>query len=67
MKKYAYGVDIGGTTVKIGFLRPQESLSIHGRFLHAQRIQASSSCLILQHPSRKITRSTASRWVTSRA
>lgn len=67
MKKYAYGVDIGGTTVKIGFLRQQESLSIHGRFLHAQRIPASSSCLISQNPSRKITRSMASRWVTSRA
>ena len=25
MKKYAFGVDIGGTTCKIGFLTPAES------------------------------------------
>ena len=59
MKQYAYGVDIGGTTVKIGFFETTGSLSIHGRFLHAQRIPASSSCLISQHPSRRITRSMA--------
>ena len=67
MKQYAYGVDIGGTTVKIGFFETTGKLVDTWEILHAQRIQESSSCLISQHPSRRITRSTASRWVTSRA
>ena len=67
MKQYAYGVDIGGTTVKIAFFETTGKLVDTWEILHAQRIPASSSCLISQNPSRKITRSMASRWVTSRA
>ncbi len=67
MKQYAYGVDIGGTTVKIGFFETT------GKLVDTWEIPTRTEnsgelllCLISQHPSRRITRSTASRWVTSR-
>jgi len=67
MKKYAYGVDIGGTTVKMGFFETT------GKLVDTWEIPTrteNSGELILPDitaSSRRITRSMVSRWVTSRA
>lgn len=41
MKKYAFGVDIGGTTVKMGFLRQMEHCLTLGKYLQEHRKMAS--------------------------
>ena len=66
MKKYAYGVDIGGTTVKMGFFETTGKL-VDTWEIPTRTENSGELILISQHPSRRITRSMVSRWVTSRA
>ena len=67
MKQYAYGVDIGGTTVKIGFFETTGKLVDTWEIPTRTENSGELILLISQHPSRRITRSMALRWVTSRA
>ena len=67
MKQYAYGVDIGGTTVKIGFFETTGKLVDTWEI--PTRTENSGELILpdIAESIRKITRSMASRWVTSRA
>ncbi len=47
MKKYGFGVDVGGTTVKMGFLRQAESFLTNGKSRQIPAITERQYCRIL--------------------
>lgn len=46
MKKYCFGVDVGGTTVKVGLFTVEGQLLISGRLLQEQKIMVKIFYLI---------------------
>ena len=46
MKKYAFGIDVGGTTCKIGFFETNGKLIDNGRLRPTRKITEQQSCLI---------------------
>ena len=50
MSKYVFGVDVGGTTVKMDFLQLREKSSTNGRSKPARRMGVRMSFLISQIP-----------------
>ena len=52
MDQFCFGVDLGGTTVKIGLFTVDGMLRRNGRFRQEQRIRALLFSVILQRPYR---------------
>ena len=48
--KYCFGVDIGGTTVKLGVFEEEGKILTSGKFLHIQKMKVQEFYRISQIP-----------------
>ena len=53
MKEYCFGIDVGGTTVKMGLFRVDGELLENGRFPAELRMREKPFCRILQKQYRR--------------